>query len=217
MRLAPWIGSLKSRFLKLAIDRRSRDWAEVRPEWALADNGAFIAAPRAMTIASNLHGRSFLHSYDAALDPTGAVLGLILTAPVIVASWINLQYYASSIDPLHLGSGSKLLHNVVAGIGVTTGGDGDLKVGLAWQSVHDGERLMHQPLRLSVLVDAPREAIIAILERHDSLRTLFEHRWMHLFALDERGRMAWRYAGDLRWQSMTDTEASASLPEATPA
>ena len=177
--------------LAAAIDRRSRDWAEVRPEWALVDNGAFIAAPRAMTIASNLHGRSFLHSYDAALDPTGAVLGLILTAPVIVASWINLQYYASSIDPVHLGSGSKLLHNVVAGIGVTTGGDSDLKVGLAWQSVHDGTRLRHRPVRLQVFVAATREAIDGVVAGHAHLRDLVTHGWISLHAIEQTTAVCW--------------------------
>jgi uncharacterized protein len=199
------------------VFRRASDWSEVRPEWALAGCQAFIVAPRHRTASRNLGGRAFLHDYDWQQDPGFGVLETILTAPVVVASWISLQYYGSSVAPELFGAGNKLLHNVTGGIGVVEGNGGLLRAGLPWQSVHDGERLMHQPLRLSVLVDAPREAIIDILERHDGVRTLFEHRWMHLFALDERGRMAWRYAGDLRWQSMSDTEASPSLPEATPA
>jgi hypothetical protein len=36
---------------------------------------------------------------------------------------------------------------------------------------------------------------------------------MHLFALDEAGRMAWRYAGDLKWSATEDRDAShASQP-----
>jgi hypothetical protein len=31
----------------------------------------------------------------------------------------------------------------------------------------------------------------------------FDNRWLHLFALDEAGRMAWRYAGDLQWTAMS--------------
>jgi len=38
-----------------------------------------------------------------------------------------------------------------------------------------------------------------ILRRHDGVRALFDNRWLHLFALDEQGRMAWRYARDLKW------------------
>ena len=45
------------------------------------------------------------------------------------------------MDPLHFGAGNKVLHNVVGGcLGVFEGNAGDLKVGLPWQSVHDGER-----------------------------------------------------------------------------
>ncbi len=74
-----------------------------------------------------------------------------------------------------------------------------MRAGLPWQSVHDGERYVHEPLRLSVCIEAPREAMTEILRRHDGVRALFDNRWLHLFALDEAGRMAWRYAGDLQW------------------
>ncbi|SEP38140.1 hypothetical protein SAMN05444123_1231, partial [Rhodopseudomonas pseudopalustris] len=36
----------------------------------------------------------------------------------------------------------------------------------------------------------------------DNVRALFDNGWLHLFALDEAGRMAWRYAGDLQWSAM---------------
>jgi uncharacterized protein YbcC (UPF0753/DUF2309 family) len=193
--------------------RRASDWSEVRPEWALAGCQSFIVAPRQRTATRDLGGRAFLHDYDWRQDESFSVLEMILTAPVVVASWISLQYYGSSVAPTLFGAGSKLLHNVTGGIGVVEGNGGLLRAGLPWQSVHDGERLMHQPLRMSVVVDAPREAITAILERHDGLRSLFEHHWMHLFALDDRGRMAWRYAGDLGWQPMSATQTSATTPE----
>jgi uncharacterized protein YbcC (UPF0753/DUF2309 family) len=35
------------------------------------------------------------------------------------------------------------LHNVTGGIGVVEGNGGLLRVGLPWQSVHDGERYAH--------------------------------------------------------------------------
>ena len=186
--------------------RRSKDWSQVRPEWALAGCQSFIVAPRKHTATRNLAGKAFLHDYDWRQDEGFAVLEMILTAPVVVASWISLQYYGSSVAPTLFGAGSKLLHNVSGGIGVVEGNGGLLRSGLPWQSVHDGEQLMHQPLRMSVLVDAPREAISAILERHDGLRSLFTHQWMHLFALNDRGAMAWRYAGDLGWQPMSEAE-----------
>jgi uncharacterized protein YbcC (UPF0753/DUF2309 family) len=196
-----------------ALHRRSRDWSETRPEWALAGCQAFIAAPRGRTVGKSLEGRAFLHDYDWKQDKSFHVLELILTAPVVVASWISLQYYGSTVAPDVFGGGNKLLHNVSSGIGVVEGNGGLLRVGLPWQSVHDGERYAHDPLRLSVCVEAPREAISEILGRHANVRSLFDNGWLYLFALDEAGRMAWRYAGDLQWTAMGDSGASqASRP-----
>ena len=185
------------------LARRSRDWAEVRPEWALAGCKAFIAAPRRRTAGKTLEGRAFLHDYDWKIDRDFSVLELILTAPVVVASWISLQYYGSTVAPTVFGGGNKLLHNVTGGIGVLEGNGGQMRAGLPWQSVHDGERYVHEPLRLSVCIEAPREAMTEILTRHDGVRALFDNRWLYLFALDEAGRMAWRYAGDLQWTAMS--------------
>jgi uncharacterized protein YbcC (UPF0753/DUF2309 family) len=195
------------------VFRRTRDWAEVRPEWALTGCHSFIVAPRQRTALRDLGGRAFLHDYDWRQDEGFAVLELILTAPVVVASWISLQYYGSSVAPELFGAGNKLLHNVTGGIGVIEGNGGTLRAGLPWQSVHDGERLVHRPLRLSVLVDAPREAISAILARHPELRSLFQHHWMHLFALDEHGRMAWRHDGAQGWQAMAASRAAPPVAE----
>lgn len=180
---------------------RARDWAEVRPEWALAGCKAFIAAPRGRTAGRSLEGRAFLHDYDWYQDSQKGfgVLELIMTAPVVVASWISLQYYGSTVAPEAFGSGNKLLHNVVGGIGVFEGNGGLMRGGLSWQSVHDGERYAHDPLRLSVCIEAPVEAMTDILRRHDGVRALFDNRWLHLFAMDAQGRLAKRYVGDLTW------------------
>ena len=182
--------------------RRSRDWAQVRPEWALAGCRAFIAAPRSRTAGKDLQGQVFLHDYDWRQDRDFRVLELIMTAPVVVASWISLQYYGSTVSPQVMGGGNKLLHNVCGGIAVIEGNGGGARVGLPWQSVHDGERHVHQPLRLAVCIEAPRDAMTSILAAHDHVRQLFDHSWMHLFALDEAGRMAWKYDGDLQWASV---------------
>ncbi len=182
-----------------SVIRRSRDWAEVRPEWGLAGCKAFIAAPRLRTAGKPLGGRAFLHDYDWQQDKGFGVLELIMTAPVVVASWISLQYYGSTAAPALFGGGNKLLHNVTGGIGVVEGNGGVMRAGLPWQSIHDGADYAHEPLRLSVCIEAPREAMTDILRRHDGVRALFDNRWLHLFALDDAGRMAWRYAGDLQW------------------
>ncbi len=188
------------------IALRARDWAETRPEWALAGCKAFIAAPRSRTTGKPLAGRAFLHDYDWQKDDGFGVLELIMTAPVVVASWISLQYYGSTTAPDTFGAGNKLLHNVVGGIGVIEGNGGPLRAGLPWQSVHEGEAYAHDPLRLSVCIEAPREAMSDVLARHAGVRDLFDNGWLHLFALDGEGKMAWRYTGDLNWAAMDGAE-----------
>lgn len=178
--------------------RRSRDWSEVRPEWGLAGNAAFIAAPRARTRGLDLQGRVFLHEYDWRLDSDGQVLERILNAPMIVASWINLQYYASTVNHRVFGSGSKLLHNVVANLGVLQGNAGDLKVGLPWESVHDGRRFVHEPRRLTVLVDAPQTHLDAAIGRHASVTALLDGGWIYLFRMTTGGAFE-RYVPGGRW------------------
>ena len=171
--------------LERAVRTRARDWAEVRPEWGLAGNAAFVVAPRERTRAVDLGGRAFLHEYRWEQDAEFRVLELILTAPMVVTHWINLQYYASTVDPLRYGSGNKVLHNVVGGrLGVMEGAGGDLRIGLARQSVHDGRRWMHEPLRLSVFVEAPADAIDAIVARHATVRDLVHNGWLFLHRID---------------------------------
>ena len=196
-----------------ALPSRSRDWAEVRPEWGLAGCQAFIAAPRLRTARKALGGRAFLHDYDWRADSEFKVLELILTAPVVVASWISLQYYGSTVAPRMFGGGNKLIHNVVGGLGVVEGNGGALRTGLPWQSVHDGADYAHDPLRLTVCVEAPREAINDILVGHPGVRALFDNHWLHLFALNEEGLVAWRYSGGLEW---TPEERVAGVNERFP-
>lgn len=170
------------------LRRRGRDWSEVRPEWGLAGNAAFVIAPRRRTRGVDLHGRAFLHEYDWHRDGEGRVLEAIMTAPMIVTHWINMQYHASTVDPLRYGSGNKVLHNVVGGrLGVMEGAGGDLRIGLARQSVHDGTTWRHEPLRLSVLIEAPQHAIDGILQKHALLRHLVGHRWLFLHQVDPGG------------------------------
>lgn len=164
-----------------ALKRRASDGAQTRPEWGLTNNAAFIIAPRDLTRDVNLAGRSFLHDYDASRDGDGSKLEQLMTAPMLVTHWINWQYHASSCEPVYFGSGNKLLHNVVgAHIGIFEGNGGDLRIGLSRQSLHDGERDMHEPLRLSVIIAAPHQRIEAVLRKHAHLRALVDNDWLHL-------------------------------------
>jgi hypothetical protein len=113
------------------------------------------------------------------------VLTLIMTAPMVVTNWINLQYHASTVDNRRYGSGNKVLHNVVGGhLGVFEGNGGDLRIGLPMQSLHDGHKLRHTPLRLSVFIEAPREAIDTVMARHAVVRQLVGNGWLHLLRID---------------------------------
>ena len=196
---APLLGLADARNIDAAVIARSRDWAQVRPEWGLAGNAAFIAAPRHVTRGVDLGGRAFLHNYDWQADTGFGVLTLIMTAPLVVASWINLQYYGSTVNNRAFGSGNKVLHNVVGTLGVLEGNAGDLKVGLPWQSVHDGNRFIHEPLRLNAFIAAPRDAMNAVIAGHQGIRDLIENRWLNLFAIDDAGRVCHRYDRGGAW------------------
>ena len=92
------------------------------------------------------------------------------------------------MDPRRFGSGDKTLHNVVGGtVGVYEGASGDLRIGLATQSVHDGHDWFHEPLRLGVYLEAPTAAIDAIIARHETVRQLVEGEWLYLFRIDPDG------------------------------
>ncbi|MGV1086821.1 MAG: DUF2309 domain-containing protein [Mycobacterium sp.] len=183
---------------------RSSDWAQVYPEWGLAGNAAFIVAPRAITAGLDLQRRTFLHSYEAEVDTDGSALETILTAPLVVAQWINCQYYFSTVSPQVFGAGTKTIHNVVGGVGVIAGHTGDLQLGLPWQSVSDGDRLLHEPLRLQAVVQAPLERIDAIVERNPILQKLFGNDWVALAAraAPEQPWQRWTRSG---WRPWTDS------------
>lgn len=180
---------------------RALDWAEVRPEWGLAGNAAFVVAPRARTKNINFGGRVFLHDYNHATDTNEATLELIMIAPMVVGSWINLQYYASTVNNEIFGSGNKVTHNVTSTIGVCQGNAGDLQTGLPIQSVHDGEKWIHEPLRLHVYIEAPRASLAAVLEKHKNVRDLVTNGWIILTAIEDEGRTHHCHLPDGNWQS----------------
>ena len=164
---------------------KANDWGETRPEWGLAKNAGFIVAPRNLTKYKNLHSRCFLHSYDWKEDLSGKALEGIMQGPMVVTQWINNHYYFSTVDNKTFGGGSKITHNITGKFGVLQGNGGDLKMGLPLQSVNETDsELYHQPLRLSVLINAPIPVILDILSRNENLRTLIENEWIYLLVID---------------------------------
>jgi len=164
--------------------RRSRHWAELIPEWGLANNAAMIIASRRLTKRLNLERRVFLHSYESEQDPDGAILESILLGPMVVAHWINSQYYFSSVNPAEYASGNKAIHNLLPNVGVMEGNYSDLKYGLPLQSVYYQDKCMHDPQRLCVFIDAKQDRINDIVNKHSILQSLISGKWIFIKSLD---------------------------------
>lgn len=181
------------------IRERSKDWSQVRPEWGLAGNAAFIVAPRSWTQKADLDAKAFLHEYDPQEDAEGKLLNGILGGPLVVGSWINLQYFASSMDNDVYGSGHKAIHNVVGGIGVALGNEYDLRPGLPMQSVADGIKLMHTPCRLHACIAAEPDILDEILEAQPHLKDLVVNGWIHLISIGKDGDQWLKRCSDGTW------------------
>ncbi|MEO9965120.1 MAG: DUF2309 domain-containing protein [Reichenbachiella sp.] len=192
--------------IKASILKRSRDWSQVRPEWGLAGCSSFVIAPRKRTVGMDLGGKAFLHSYRWQSDEGFKILESIMSAPMVVTSWINLQYYASTTDNVHFGAGNKTLHNVTGGIGVLEGSGGDLRIGLPLQSLHDGKNYQHLPQRLNVIIEAPIEAINSILAKNPGIKDLCDNSWINLLHLTEDGKIGKRYSRNLNWETLSLAE-----------
>jgi len=182
------------------VDERSCDWANPRPEWGLAGNGAFLIGRRKLTRGLDLGGRVFLHSYDPVADPQGAILEKIMTAPLIVGEWINTGYYFSAVDPWAYGSGSKVLHNVVGGVGMMLGTQSDLQMGFPLQTVNNGDTHYHEPMRLLAVIEHTPDVISSIIQKHSILQQLFHNEWINLVALDPNSFEYHRYNPNATWE-----------------
>jgi len=180
--------------------RRSGDWSEVRPEWGLSGNAAFIVGRRELIRGVDLEGRAFLHSYDYREDPAGRLLEIIMTGPQVVGEWISMEHYFSTVDPEVYGSGSKIYHNIVGRFGVMSGPQSDLRTGLAWQTVMNGPRPFHEPVRMLTLIEAPRDRIAGIIRRHRFLQHLYDNEWVRLAVLDPDEKIFYDYIPKQGWR-----------------
>ena len=175
------------------MQRNSLDWSQVRPEWGLSGNAYFIVGNRALTRQLSLEGRAFLHSYDYRLDKKRRLLENILTGPLVVGQWINMEHYFSAVDNERFGSGSKVYHNVAGRFGVMTGNLSDLRTGLPAQTVHEKGKPYHQPLRLITVIEAPFEHARQSVEAVVAVKYLVRNGWIRLMIIDPKSAEVFIY------------------------
>jgi uncharacterized protein YbcC (UPF0753/DUF2309 family) len=164
--------------------RNAMDWSQVRPEWGLSGNAAFVIGRRHITERLDMQGRVFLHSYDYRHDRKGRLLENILTGPLVVGQWINMEHYFSTVDNQHYGSGSKVYHNVAGRFGVMTGNFSDLRTGLPSQTVEKNGVPYHEPLRLLTVIEAPFEHAKRAIDGIVKIKNLVQNGWLRMAIVD---------------------------------
>lgn len=186
----------------LKSQQKANSWSETRPEWGLAKNAGFIIGPRSLTKKSNLESRCFLHSYDWKMDSEGKALEGIMQGPMVVTQWINNHYYFSTVDNNLYGGGNKVTHNITGKFGIVQGNGGDLKIGLPLQSLYNSDDGMyHQPLRLTVIIQAPISRVSDICARNGHLKDLLDNQWIYLMVMDPNQKNSvFEYKKSLQWE-----------------
>lgn len=195
--------------------RNSMDWSQVRPEWGLSRNAYFVIGRRNLTQSFGLDGRAFLHSYDYRVDPKGRLLATIMTGPLVVGQWINMEHYFSAVDNQRFGSGSKVNHNVAGRFGVMSGNVSDLRTGLPSQTVLKDGLPYHEPIRLITLVEAPFDHAKQVFESVVAAKNLVRNGWIRMLIVDpETGKVSLFERGDWTHDYQLSNELAAK-PEET--
>ncbi len=163
----------------LHVEGRAADLAQPRPELGHATNAACVLGRRERTRGLFLDRRVFLTSYDCRLDHDGKILERVVRAVVPVVAGISLEYYFSRVDNAGYGCGSKLPHNITSLLGVMEGFSSDLRTGLPKQMIE-----IHEPMRLLLVLEAPRLWIDSLLDRPGALQLMVENEWIQLAHLD---------------------------------
>ncbi len=161
------------------VKERAFDLAQPRPEYGHSSNALAIVGRRGLTKGLFLNRRSFLLSYDWTIDPDGKILADVVLGGIPVAVNINMDYYFSCVDNDNFGCGSKLSLNLTSLLGVMTGSQSDLRIGLARQMVE-----IHEPIRNMTIIEAPLERVKNLFEGHPRLRNFLFHHWMRLVVKD---------------------------------
>jgi len=163
--------------------RRSLSLFETRPELGHTNVAFALVAKREFSLGLNLSRRSFLQSYDAALDPEGIILAQVLGAVIPVCSGISLDYFFSRVDNDRFGAGSKLPQNVVGNLGMSHGTESDLLFGLPFQMIDQ-----HQSLRLLVLVQHSPEIALKAVGSNPLVKQIVYNNWIYYGCFSERDK-----------------------------
>jgi uncharacterized protein YbcC (UPF0753/DUF2309 family) len=82
-------------------------------------------------------------------------------------------------------------------------------MGLPLQSVMESDLEMHQPLRLSVAIQAPLARVSDILLRNEHLKNLLDNEWIYLMVMDPlNGNKMHHYQQSLNWDSASQSNTN---------
>ncbi len=161
------------------VRERANDIAQPRPEYGHSSNALAIVGKRELTKGLFLNRRAFLLTYDWELDPDGSVLRQVVLGGVPVCVNINMDYYFSAVDNENFGCGSKLPLNLTSLLGVMTGSQSDLRIGLARQMIE-----IHEPIRNLTVIEAPLERVKDLFHSHPRLKNIMCNHWFRLVVKD---------------------------------
>lgn len=158
---------------------RANDLAQPRPEYGHSSNALAIVGKRDLTKGLFLNRRAFLLTYDWELDSDGSVLRQVVLGGVPVCVNINMDYYFSAVDNENFGCGSKLPLNLTSLLGVMTGSQSDLRIGLARQMIE-----IHEPIRNMTVIEAPIQRVKDLFYSHPRLKNIMCNHWFRLVVKD---------------------------------
>ncbi len=158
---------------------RSVSLFEPRPELNHATNALCIVGRRELTKSVFLDRRSFLNSYDYAIDLDGSILTNIVKPLGPVCGGINLEYFFSRVDNQKMGAGTKLPHNVMGLFGVANGIDGDLRPGLPSQMIE-----VHDPIRLLIIIEHFPTIVLQAIQKQKETYEWFINEWVKLVVVN---------------------------------
>ena len=80
-------------------------------------------------------------------------------------------------------------------------------MGLPIQPTTSGKINFHEPLRLCVLIEAPRKQILDVIKRNTSLKLLCENEWVRFFSIETINSIeVFAYKPTIGWEMLKEDE-----------